>query len=182
MKKILFLLSAILLLSSCIKSKSTSVFEGTDSVHVAIQSWIDSMMYVDTTAEDCPSYFEHRVDALCIRPDYITLQYSYEGYYDGAAHGFAGCQGVTFYAMRIQPLDWESFLDENPRDEFIVKTNELLREQNPDVFFLEEGEQPLPQCPPFIVDDTCVLVYQQYEIAPYACGIITVKVPLNATK
>lgn len=172
------LLSAMLF-ASCTKHPQTNpvCFEGADFVLMAIEEWKDTPVLDDTEGNDAYrlAYLDVQIDTLDIQPQYITLHRYVEGYYEGAAHGFHLEEGATFTTSRVEPLDWEDFWGDMPMDSVLRLTNDLLRAQNPDVFFLDDGLQPLPHSRPYIVGDTLILIYQEYEIAPYACGIIKVK-------
>lgn len=182
MKKIIYLLLAIVLMASCSKqTQSTpSVFEGEDSVLTVIQEWKDTrVMDYDLEDEDCPlAYLDIVIDTLDIQPRYITMNRVVDGYFKGAAHGFHSEEGITFLASSTTPFGWDNILENMPMDTILRISNDLLRAQNPDVIFMQEGQQPLPKNRPYLVNDTVVLVYQEYEIACYADGTLYVKVPI----
>lgn len=182
MKKSLYLFIAVAMMASCAKQSHTTTvcFEGNDSVLTSIEEWKKTPILDDIDGEDRPilAYLNIQIDTLEIQPHYITLHKYVEGCYEGAAHGFHLEEGITFKSSSTEPLGWKNILDNMPMDSVVRITNDLLREQNPDIIFFGGGKQPLPQSRPYMVNDTIVLVYQEYEIAPYACGIIKVKVPI----
>lgn len=51
-----------------------------------------------------------------------------------------------------------------------------------DMLFVENGIIPLPVHAPYLTDDAVCFVYQQYEIASYAMGIVTFTVPYDQIK
>lgn len=51
-----------------------------------------------------------------------------------------------------------------------------------DMLFVENGIIPLPVHAPYLTDDGVCFVYQQYEIASYAMGIVTFTVPYDQIK
>jgi hypothetical protein len=55
---------------------------------------------------------------------------------------------------------------------FGVKTDDELAEMLIDV---PVYNIPVPKTPPYIIEDGILAVYQQYEIAPYAAGMPSVK-------
>ena len=69
----------------------------------------------------------------------------------------------------------------------LEKSMGKTHEQLLDYLFLgddckKEGMVPLPANGPFLVDDSLVFLYQEYEIAPYKAGMPCVKLPFKRPK
>lgn len=61
--------------------------------------------------------------------------------------------------------------------------SENINEQNlTDYLFINEGIIPLPVNAPYLAADGVHFVYQQYEIGPYAMGMVSFTVPYNEIK
>ncbi|MGN0281058.1 MAG: DUF3298 domain-containing protein [Prevotella sp.] len=51
-----------------------------------------------------------------------------------------------------------------------------------DVLFINDNTIPLPACTPALTEQGLKFIYQQYEIGPYAIGMVSFTVPLNTIK
>ena len=51
-----------------------------------------------------------------------------------------------------------------------------------DYLFIENGIIPLPSSSPYLAKDGVHFIYQQYEIGPYAMGLVSFTVPLDKIK
>ena len=145
-------------------------------------------------------------DELSIRPiyeddDFLTMDIT--GYnYMGGAHGSSYYQGVTFLKSDGHRVGFELLKDYDRRElqEYIKKclkkyfeisgptTDEEGRTLSEDdqlrdcLFQNIDGQSvlqdiPLPDTPPFVTEEGIVLIYQQYEIAPYAAGMPCALIP-----
>lgn len=139
-------------------------------------SWYDIVNTVDTT-------------------HYIT----YTTYYEtitGGAHGMPTLSGTTFRKDDGRRFGWE-MLRNTWKDEFHL----LLKESVKSYFEAQEKEKlndeqlkdwligvddvnyfPLPQATPYLDKEGVAFVYQPYEIAPYAAGIIEFTIPFDKMK
>ena len=132
---------------------------------------------------------------------YLTLA---EGYYiyTGGAHGGYTATGVTFRRSDGRRMGWNLFdmtkkaqiaalIKEELRNYFAseegtgpISEDQLMEElqlwDDPDT---EENELeygiPLPTSEPYVTRDGIAFVYQQYEIAAYACGLPCGTLPLE---
>lgn len=124
---------------------------------------------------------------------YVTLEESYS-LYTGGAHGAFIASGVTFRKSDGKRMGWDLF-DMSKKAQIVALIKDELRgyfafaEGQPPVSEEELMEQlqlwddpdtpeneleygiPLPASEPYVVRDGIAFVYQQYEIASYACGL-----------
>ncbi len=126
-------------------------------------------------------------------PDYLTLEIGHYTYM-GGAHGGFGSEGVTFRKSDGRKMGWNLF-DLSKKQQIIA----LIREQLKTYFAFDENKKPisdeelqeqlqvwddpdtpeneleyglpLPTTAPYVTRDGIAFVYQQYEIAAYACGL-----------
>jgi len=103
----------------------------------------------------------------------------------GGAHPTTRASGATFSKLDGRRLQWDAVSDDGKKalagmmremlmDYFDVETD---RELLDNLLDCENVAQiPLPVTPPYMMENGYILIYQQYEIAPYAmgmpCGII----------
>lgn len=121
-------------------------------------------------------------------PAYITYQ-SWTYNYMGGAHGSAFNHSVniskatgealaetvdTLKVKELQPLLRKgvlSYLNDNNPDEKVTE------EQLADYLFIDNGTIPVPALTPYLTKEGVCFIYQQYEIGPYALGMVTFTVP-----
>ena len=103
---------------------------------------------------------------------YVT--YSLSTYMDlGGAHPASSDRGATFRKSDGQRLSWD-ILNADARQLF----NDILVEMLSGYIDIDEGADiPLPSTPPYFVEDGVVVIYQEYEIGPYAIGMPTDTIP-----
>ena len=134
----------------------------------------------------------HDITVLAETDRYIT--YFYNTYmFGGGAHGYTTEVGFTFRKSdgRQIPLltDTESsklasLIKEGVRDFFSDGAEKpLTDEELLEYLFAEElstlDNIPLPANPPYLTKTGLVMLYTQYEIAPYSSGIITFEIPFH---
>lgn len=136
--------------------------------------------------------------------DHLTFLEHYE-VYTGGAHGGYMVSGATFRCSDGKRFSWEMF-DHEKRAELV----ELLK-KGLMAYFNQEAEEkiysdsalfdqlilfddpdtpenelefglPLPATDPWITQQGVEFIYQQYEIAAYACGLPNVTLPFEALK
>ena len=142
---------------------------------------------------------------------YVTYLCNAEGF-QGGAHGFATSTGMTFsksdgsrigyqcqynadantFDMKDQTLFSKPdaaplavLIKEGVRSYFkafdiTVSSDEQLKEQLIGVNSVDSI--PLPNTPPVFTKDGLTFVYQQYEIAPYAAGMINFTIPYDKVR
>ena len=134
----------------------------------------------------------HDITLLAQTDRYITYHY-HTFMYGGGAHGYTTEVGFTFRKSdgRQIPLiaDTESpklasLIKEGVRSFFSggaekpYTDEELLKD-----LFAEDVDDldkiPLPANPPYLTETGLVMLYTQYEIAPYSSGIITFEIPFD---
>ena len=134
----------------------------------------------------------HDITVLAETDRYIT--YYYNTYmYGGGAHGYTTEVGFTFRKSdgRQIPLIADT---ESPRLAALIKEGvrgffsdgaekPLTDKELLEYLFAEEistlDNIPLPCNPPYLTKTGLVMLYTQYEIAPYSSGIITFEIPFK---
>lgn len=118
---------------------------------------------------------------------FVTMQYTCYQYFAGA-HGSYVVVGETFSKEDGHRMRWEllsAYSDKELRNEikngikkyFEVKTDEELCENlmvDPDeseALSMVRDAFPMPNTYPCLMSEGVVIMYQQYEIAPYAAGL-----------
>lgn len=134
----------------------------------------------------------HDITVLAETDRYIT--YYYQTYmYGGGAHGYTTEVGFTFRKSdgRQIPLltDTESpqlasLIKEGVRGFFSGNAEKPYNDEELlEFLFAEEvsalNHIPLPANPPYLTKTGLVMLYTQYEIAPYSSGIITFEIPFD---
>ncbi len=121
-----------------------------------------------------------------------TVTYATEAYeYLGGAHPFSVYTGVTFAKQDGKVLDYKIFKDttgntfrkvliDGLKGYFEVKSDAELVNCLLDI--KRTKDIPLPATPPFFTDKGIMLIYGQYEIAPYAAGMPAVTIPFEQAK
>lgn len=121
----------------------------------------------------------------------VTYQYEMEGYF-GGAHGARAVQGVTFRKVDGRRMDWNIFLPDKSWEVQKLITKAIQK----DYFEIEDDKEfhdalligeyedilPRPQMCPVYVKDGISIIYQQYEVAPYAAGLPSCVLPYDKVK
>lgn len=121
----------------------------------------------------------------------VTYQYEMEGYF-GGAHGARAVQGVTFRKVDGRRMDWSIFLPDKSWEVRKLITQTIQK----DYFEIEDDKEfhdalligeyedilPRPQTCPVYVKDGLSIIYQQYEVAPYAAGMPSCILPYETVK
>lgn len=121
----------------------------------------------------------------------VTYQYEMEGYF-GGAHGARAVQGVTFRKVDGRRMDWNIFLPDKSWEVQKLITKAIQK----DYFEIEDDKEfhdalligeyedilPRPQTCPVYVKDGLSIIYQQYEVAPYAAGMPSCILPYETVK
>lgn len=121
----------------------------------------------------------------------VTYQYEMEGYF-GGAHGARVVQGVTFRKVDGRRMDWNIFLPDKSWEVQKLITKAIQK----DYFEIEDDKEfhdalligeyedilPRPQTCPVYVKDGLSIIYQQYEVAPYAAGMPSCVLPYAQVK
>lgn len=127
---------------------------------------------------DCPAY-----------TNYTTTTYNFLG----GAHGSSSNYTVnilkpsgkiltqtvdTLQLEALQPLLRKGVLSYMHKNGDADVTDDNLN----DVLFVDKGIIPLPAHAPFLTKDGLCFIYQQYEIGPYAMGMVTFTIPFDLAK
>lgn len=128
---------------------------------------------------------------------YITFEAS-TYWYSGGAHGGGSLSGATFRKSDGRKFDKSMISDENALHPLLVKglikafdarnkeeLGELLMisgAYDSDNAEMKLINLPLPETEPWLTKEGLQLVYQQYEIGPYAVGMPTVQIPFAKLK
>ena len=82
-----------------------------------------------------------------------------------------------------------SYLNQQSGNESLTENEEktgneeqITDAQLNDYLFIENGIIPLPSSSPYLAKDGVHFIYQQYEIGPYAMGLVSFTVPLDKIK
>lgn len=149
----------------------------------------DEIMYDAET--DIPTYFiSYDIKKGADRLGYVTYLVNYADY-SGGAHGSAYATGSTFTKKDGKCWEWDMLKDtksngfrqlmkEGVRDHFkMFEKQDITDEQLKDLLLIDENVNhiPLPAWAPYLTDEGVAFAYQQYEIAPYAAGIISFIIP-----
>lgn len=111
--------------------------------------------------------------------------------FTGGAHPMTSTSGITF-----RKSDGRRFGKEMFNSKFTEKYTEIVYDGLKKYFDVKTDEElkaclinsvassyiPLPQSAPYFTKDGIMLVYGQYEIAPYAAGTPTVVIPYDKAK
>lgn len=144
-------------------------------------------------------------------PKYVTYVTRHEGS-QGGAHGYAISTGQTFRISDGLRIGYQSKYNQNTmqyeiQDQTLFdkthspKLHALIREGVRSYFLeFDEGmtddqqlkdmligvedinQIPLPSSPPHFTKDGLCFIYQQYEIAPYAAGMINFTIPYDKVR
>lgn len=170
--------------------------QNTDSILAYYQkAWADSsaasIKQFVTEDYQCAYTWENRFKIEAETDKYVTLSIS-SYTYQGGAHGSSVISQQTFRKEDGREMNWNNMF--NMENQY--KLREMIKSElmkyfkvnsdedfancllNPDDAFL----LPLPQTPPVLLKDGIHLVYQQYEIAPYACGMPEFTLPYSKVK
>lgn len=112
---------------------------------------------------------------------FVTFCSSCSGY-DGGAHGYSASNWATFRKADGEQMGWRLLDSMTPSEiaEAIERNMmieyELTDEEDVLQYFCMEPEVlaggfPLPDTEPFLLESGVTVIYQQYEIGPYAIGM-----------
>lgn len=122
--------------------------------------------------------FEARMEYAYETNEFVT--YTLTTYTDlGGAHPTSTSQGATFRKKDGRRVDWNMIASH-----YGYKFQELLKDSLMEYFGADTDEElsenlldtniyniPYPKTPPYFLEDGIAVIYQQYEIAPYAFGM-----------
>lgn len=134
--------------------------------------------------------FDYAVDTVRTAPTYVT--YAFKSYtYLGGAHGGSLYAPATFSTADGSRLTWDNLIETSARRRLIA----MIRRGLSDQFFTAEGgvsmkdgllidpdSLDLPRTSPSLDARGLLVIYRQYEIAPYACGMPSCSLPLDSVR
>ena len=156
----------------------------------------DSLTFRNKSMEDITSAEVPYVSNVTMRLTYKGsrfVTYEVETYtFQGGAHGSTVRYGVSFdrktgnrlkalkpsqTARRLQPLLRRGVMS------YFASSGQPVRERDlKNMLFIYDSLIPLPAYSPYFTRRGVHFVYQQYEIAPYAAGIIEFTIPYSKLK
>ena len=152
------------------------------------------MMY--DANDQIPTYFiSYDIKKGTESLDFVSYLVNYADY-QGGAHGSAYATGSTFTKKDGKCWEWNmikgkesngfrQLMKEGVRDYFSqFEKGKITDTRLKDMLLIEEdvNHLPLPAWAPYLSANGLVFAYQQYEIAPYAAGIISFVVPYEKIK
>lgn len=131
--------------------------------------------------------FDYNADTLAVTPTYATIQFS--GYtFTGGAHGSFYILPAVFTRPEGHQLTWADLVAPDRKAELLGMIRRALMEQYFDVstdeafaemLLVKPDEITLPVGGPALSPEGLHVIYQQYEIAPYACGMPSCIIPME---
>lgn len=131
--------------------------------------------------------FDYNADTLAVTPTYATIQFS--GYtFTGGAHGSFYILPAVFTRPEGHQLTWNDLIAPDRKAELLGMIRRALMEQYFDVstdeafaemLLVKPDEITLPVGGPALSPEGLHVIYQQYEIAPYACGMPSCIIPME---
>ena len=110
----------------------------------------------------------------------ISFTAFYDTYFDGAAHGLPGLKGYTFDTASGKLLQLRDLYDIDGEGRMFIN-QEIRRLVTENDIMLFEPFDSISAKPEFyLMPEYVVIVYQPYEIAPYAAGILEFPIPAKA--
>lgn len=172
---------------------SGDLADGNRLIAKAGQSFIDSarndFAALDTLDIKNISY----ADDYLIKPLYMTdstATYANSMYWDrGGAHGASPFRVAVFNLNDGRRIGWDMFRRDRLETVRAMVRNEVKtqyfetdseEEFNEMLLSIGTNEFPLSAQPPYFMADGVHVVYQQYEIAPYACGLPGCVIPYSS--
>lgn len=128
-----------------------------------------------------------KMDKVAETTAYVTMSLISESY-DGGAHGMMTSNGFTVrksdgrilgneiirpFKSEQQKNEWNNIIRRQLQKELNAATDEELTQ----MLLIDSPIIPMPQSRPYLTPEGLHLVWQPYEIAPYAAGILHVTIP-----
>ncbi len=167
----------------------------TSSVNEAAERWLNNLwLYEDTKALETQSVdsvtgrdtytYSHLKNSIQSDKELVTFINTQEIYIAGAAHGGYYVHYLTYDRKEKRVVHLSDLVDTSQLGEVILRAVEDLtvNKEVLDCLFDEfKTADRLPVTDNFLIDtnrSTITLVYQQYDITPYACGLPSVVMPI----
>jgi len=166
-----------------------------NSVNEAAQRWLNNLwLYEDTKALEAKtvdsvsgkeSYtYAHLSNSIEQNDNLVTFITSTETFLAGAAHGLHTVEYLTYDRKTKRVVHLNDLVDTSKLGEVIVRAIEdlVVNKDISDCMFEEYHKAgKVAVVDNFFIDSTrstITLMYQQYEITPYACGLPSVVMPI----
>lgn len=111
----------------------------------------------------------------------LTLLYIHEGY-TGGVHGFHVQTYKTIDLNNLKKLQLHDIIKTDSQMNWDTLLRKNLRDSDPEVAEMISVAHLSPVENFYIENGQLIFVYNQYEIAPYAAGVITIPVALSTIK
>ena len=131
--------------------------------------------------------FDYSADTVAVTPGYAT--FSFSGYtYQGGAHGSAYVIPALFAIPSGRQITWDSLIAPGKQAQLLDMIRRALMEQYfevsttealADMLLVSPSEIQLPAAGPALTPSGLEVIYQQYEIAPYAAGMPSCTIPMD---
>jgi len=131
--------------------------------------------------------FDYAADTAAVTPGYVTFCFS--GYtYLGGAHGSAYVIPALFALPSGRQITWDSLIAPGKQTQLLDMIRRALMEQYfevsttealADMLLVSPSEIQLPAAGPALTPRGLEVIYQQYEIAPYAAGMPSCTIPMD---
>lgn len=165
------------------------------SVNEASQRWLSNLwLYEDTKALETKtvdsvtgkeSYtYAHLSNDIKQHDNLVTFITSTETFLAGAAHGLYTVQYLTYDRKAKRVIHLNDLVDTSKMGEAVVRAIEdlVVNKEISDCMFEEyHNAGKVAVVDNFFIDSTrstITIVFQQYDIAPYACGLQSVVLPI----
>ena len=155
------------------------------------QQAVDSLRGMDNNFAMALLSYTASVRKMADTPRYVT--YSAESYsFLGGAHG--SMVSFTYNILKpsgrvlkatvdtAQVRKMQPLLAQGVADYVTAQGQKVTAKEVLDLLFIDNGIIPLPKCPPYLTPTGLCFLYQQYEIGPYAMGMITFTLPYDKVK
>lgn len=166
-----------------------------NSVNEAAQRWLNNLwLYEDTKALETTtvdsvsgkeSYtYAHLSNDIKQHDNLVTFITSTETFLAGAAHGLYTVQYLTYDRKAKRVIHLNDLVDTSKMGEAVVRAIEdlVVNKDISDCMFEEyHNAGKVTVVDNFFIDSTrstITIVFQQYDIAPYACGLQSVVLPI----
>lgn len=162
-------------------------FNGMLNHYVSALSATYSDMFKDLPTAEQRCLDDMRIVKYAENEKYVTYFVTHDLYL-GGAHGSQMLDGVTFRKCDGRRIGWDVFtgkyddnfaklLKDGLKEYWQITSDNELR-----TYFLDENDYysvPRPECAPLFTADGIRIVYNEYEIAAYACGRPSFTIPYD---
>ena len=166
---------------------SCTDFDGMLNHYVSVLSETYTEMFEGLPADEVRCLDDVKIVKYAENEKYVTYFVTHDLYL-GGAHGSQMLDGVTFRKCDGRRIGWDVFtgkyddnfaklLKDGLKEYWQITSDSELR-----TYFLDENDYysvPRPECAPLFTADGIRIVYNEYEIAAYACGRPSFTIPYD---